>query len=157
MPQKKLSKADKEKIRKLAAGEPLNPTEIATTINCPRTTVYDEIQRLIKSEQLSMFTANKQKVFEALQLQLVNLADESALKTMLSKRGFTDVGILEDKIALLSGKAISVHDVQIRILLDMVTGQNRQDSDVIDAETAEDTEIREGLKAIPLKEDSNIK
>jgi IS30 family transposase len=157
MRKRKLTESDTEKILKLASGTPLTTTEIADTLKQPRTTVYDEIQRLIKSEQLSMFTANKQKVFESLQLQLVNLADESALKTMLSKRGFTDVGILEDKIAMLSGKAVSVHDVQIRILLDMVTGQNRQENDVIDAESAQDAEIRGELKAIPLTEDSNIK
>lgn len=55
------------------------------------------------------------------------------------------------------GQATSIADNQIRILLDMVTGQNRQESDVIDAESAQDAEIRGELKAIPLKEDSNIK
>jgi hypothetical protein len=50
---------------------------------------------------------------------------------MLSKRGFTDVAILEDKIRNIRGLATEVHDVQIRALIAQIqpTRQDKIDGD----------------------------
>jgi len=97
--------------------------EISAITGIPKTTIHTQLQELAKSEAFQYFQNNKDKVFEGLQMKLINLADHDSLKTMLSKRGFTDVAILQDKIQLLRGQATSVSDVQIRVLIDNIVGK----------------------------------
>lgn len=117
---RRLTQSDKKKIVKLKTVNNLTTTEIANHLDLPRTTVFDELQRVTNSDSFKYFQNNKDKVFEALQTQMINLADADALKTMLSKRGFTDVAILQDKIQLLRGQATSISDVQINVLIDKI-------------------------------------
>jgi hypothetical protein len=137
-PRKRKTSIDKSTSTRIATLKSINKLserEISELTNIPKTTVHDELQRLIKSNELIAFTDNKDKVFEALQLQLINLADRDSLKTMLSKRGFTDVAILQDKIQLLRGQSVSIHDVNIRVLLDAVMpGYQGNSGPVMDAE-----------------------
>jgi DNA polymerase II large subunit len=105
-----VSEADKRQIANLAVNHNLNGYQIAAITGKPKSTVYEQLQELQKSDQLDFFASNKDKIFEELQLKMVNLADADTLKSMLGKRGFTDLGILQDKIQLLRGQATEIID-----------------------------------------------
>lgn len=98
-------KPDKKHIANLAINHELSSRQIAALTGGGKTRIAEIIQEVKNDVEYQAFTANKDKVFENLQYKLINLADDDALKTMLSKRGMTDVAILEDKIRLLRGES----------------------------------------------------
>ncbi len=63
-----------------------------------------------------------------LQYQIANAVDHADIKTMLSKRGLTDLAILEDKIRLIRGQATSISAVDIRALIASVSVDNPVDN-----------------------------
>lgn len=105
------------KLLELRTEKGLTEREISAVTGTPKTTIHDQLQKLANTDEFRDFQANKDKVFEGLQLKLINLADPELLKSMLNKRGFTDVAILQDKISLLRGQATEIHDVNIRALI----------------------------------------
>jgi predicted transcriptional regulator len=129
------TRADKKKIADLVLNKRLSQGQAAKLSGLAQSRVSEIIQEVKKDPNLQLFCDNKDKVLEAFQLKLLNLADDSLLKTMLSKRGFTDVAILQDKIQLLRGQSVSIHDVNIRVLLDAVMpGYQGNSGPVMDAE-----------------------
>lgn len=56
-------------------------------------------------ESFKHFRANKDKWMEAVQFRLISLIDDNVATKMVSQRGVTDIGILEDKIRLLRGQS----------------------------------------------------
>lgn len=112
-----------KKLLKMKAVKNMTEREISAITGIPKTTIHTQLQELAKSEEFQYFQNNKDKVFEGLQMKLINLADHDSLKTMLSKRGFTDVAILQDKIQLLRGQATNINDLQIRVLIDNIVGK----------------------------------
>ena len=139
----RLSQQTIDKVKTLASGTDLNKSEIARAANVARSTVYEIIQQDINSDQFIHFQNNKDKIFESLQLQLLNCADTETLKHIVRKRGFTDVAILQDKIALLRNQPTSITDYQIRVVLDAIPNNNNKlsndskqdDGDVIECST----------------------
>jgi predicted transcriptional regulator len=104
------TRADKKKIADLVLNKRLSQGQAAKLSGLAQSRVSEIIQEVKKDPNLQLFCDNKDKVLEAFQLKLLNLADDSLLKTMLSKRGFTDVAILQDKIQLLRGQATEIVD-----------------------------------------------
>lgn len=115
--------ADKKQIAKIAINHDLSCRQIAAITGIGKTRVAEIISEVKDSQDYKQFTGQKDKIFENLQYKLVNLADDELLKTMLSKRGFTDVAILQDKIQALRGEPVSVTEHQIRVILDGVVGK----------------------------------
>ena len=111
-------KADRKKIAKLILENGLTQEQTSALTNVSRSRISEIMSEVKENPESLIFSENKDKVFEGLQARLVNLADDELLKTMLSKRGFTDVAILQDKIQLLRGQATEITAVQIRVLLD---------------------------------------
>lgn len=109
------------KLIELREEKGLTEREISAITKVPKTTIHDQLQALTKTTEFQEFASNKDKTFEGLQYKLIQLADPDLLKTMLSKRGFTDVAILQDKIQLLRGQATSITEVDIRHLIANVT------------------------------------
>jgi len=57
---------------------------------------------------------------EQMQFKLLQTVDTDLLKSMVNKRGMTDVAILEDKIRLIRGQATTLMSIDIRALGIMV-------------------------------------
>lgn len=126
----RLTKATKERVKKLAAETDLSKTEIARATGIQRSTVYDILQADTNTDKFIHFQANKDKIFESLQMQMIQLADVDTLKHIVKKRGFTDVAILQDKLQLLRNQPTNITDYQIRVVLDAIPNQNKQLIDV---------------------------
>lgn len=110
------TKADKKQIAKLIIDNELKQTEVSAITGISQSRI-SEIMSDIKSNPESLqFSKNKDKVFENLQLKMINLADTDALKGMLQKRGFTDVAILEDKIRLIRGESTQNISYDARVI-----------------------------------------
>ena len=112
--------------------------EIAAVTNLPKSTVHYKIQSLKKDPDFIHFKNNKADILEELQFKLASVVDHDLLKSMVSKRGMTDLAILEDKIRLMRGESTSITTIDIRALGVMVnlTPQNVTDSSVIDVESS---------------------
>jgi hypothetical protein len=119
-PTNKPTKPTKTQLIKMRTQKGLTEREISTLTGVPKTTIHSQLQELANSDEFRQFQTNKDKIFEGLQLKLINLADHDSLKPMLSKRGMTDVAILQDKIQLLRGEATSIQAVDIRGLIGCV-------------------------------------
>jgi hypothetical protein len=129
---KQISKSKKPtaaKLLELRTEKGLTEREISKLTGTPKTTIHDQLQQLATTDEFRDFQTNKDKVFEGLQLKLINLADPDLLKSMLNKRGFTDVAILQDKISLLRGQATEIHDVNIRALIASITPDKAANDD----------------------------
>ena len=76
-------------------------------------------------------------MFENLQYRLINLADDNLLKTMLNKRGMTDVAILEDKIRLIRGESTANISYDAKVISASVAELRKMvnDNNVIEAES----------------------
>ena len=94
--------------------------EIAAVTNLPKSTVHYKIQSLKKDPEFIHFKNNKADILEELQFKLASVVDHDLLKSMVSKRGMTDLAILEDKIRLMRGEATSITTIDIRALGVMV-------------------------------------
>ena len=94
--------------------------EIAAVTNLPKSTVHYKIQRIKDNPDFVNFKANKADVLEEIQFKLASVVDHDLLKSMVSKRGMTDLAILEDKIRLMRGEATSITTIDIRALGVMV-------------------------------------
>ena len=94
--------------------------EIAVLTNLPKTTVHDKLQTLKNDPAFIEFKNNKADVLEEIQFKLASVVDHDLLKSMVSKRGMTDLAILEDKIRLMRGEATSITTIDIRALGIMV-------------------------------------
>ena len=125
-------KADKNKIADLVINKGITQEEASKITGISRSRISEIITDVKNNTDIIALRENKDKVFEGLQAKLINLADDDLLKTMLSKRGLTDVGILEDKIRLIRGQATEIHDVQIRALVASIPDIKVEDKEVID-------------------------
>ena len=133
----KQTKPSKEKIKDLVINKGLTQEEAGKLVGVSRQRITQIIQEAKNDPEVSLFAANKDKVLEGLQRKLINLASDDLLKTMLSKRGFTDVAILQDKIQLLRGEATSIQAVDIRGLIGCVIKSQetgKVEGEVIDIE-----------------------
>ena len=108
---------DKDRIIKLGTeNSNLTVREIGQLTDTGKSRVAEIIREAKESPDMLLFQENKAEVFEGVQHRLLNLADDDLLKTMLSKRGMTDVGILEDKIRTIRGQAVAISEVNLRAL-----------------------------------------
>ena len=123
--------ADKKKIAKLILENGLTQEQTSQLTGTSRSRISEIMSQVKKNPDIISFSENKDKIFEVLQAKLINLADDDLLKTMLSKRGMTDVAILQDKIAQLRGQETPVNLTQIRILIDQRPQEAAQTVDVI--------------------------
>jgi hypothetical protein len=156
-----LSQPDINEIINLSQQNPnLSQSQIAKlhSKDIERSTVSKVLKRYnIVKVEVDEYKQHKADILAGLQHKLAeSITSEDIKKAPLGSKVLA-IAQLIDKERLERGQATSIADSQIRVLLDMVTGQNRQENDVIDAESAQDAEIRGELKAIPLTEDSNIK
>jgi transcriptional regulator with XRE-family HTH domain len=117
-PTNRRAKADKNDVLALATGKPLTQEQIGKLVGLSQNRVSEILQDVKSNDAFKQFQSSKAEVLENLQYKLINLADDDLLKTMLSKRGFTDAAILQDKIQVLRGQASEVTGVQIRVILD---------------------------------------
>lgn len=108
---------DKTKVKDLVINKGLTQEQAAKLANCAQSRVSQIISESTENKDRLLFSDNKDKVFEELQLKLCNLADDDTLKKMLERRGMTDVAILEDKIRTIRGQATDISDVQLRGLI----------------------------------------
>lgn len=104
------AKADKKQIAKLILDNKLTQEQTSQLTGISRSRISEIMSEVKSNPDQVLFTSNKDKVFEGLQAKLINLADDELLKTMLSKRGLTDVAILQDKISLIRGQATEIID-----------------------------------------------
>ena len=109
--------ADKKKIAKLILENGLTQEQTSQLTGTSRSRISEIMSQVKKNPDIISFSENKDKIFEVLQAKLINLADDDLLKTMLSKRGFTDVAILQDKIQQLRGQTTDYSLPDIRILI----------------------------------------
>jgi len=126
---KKRGKPDKGLIADLALNKELSCRQIESITGLAKSRVAEIIQEVKSKQDFIDFQNNKDTVFENLQYRLINLADDDLLKSMLNKRGFTDVAILQDKISLLRGQATEIHDVNIRALIASIVPDKADQSD----------------------------
>ena len=110
--------------------------DIAASQGVPKSTVHQALQRVEHSPDYLDFVNHKDGVFEELQYRLLQEADGTALKTMLNKRGLTDVAILQDKIQAMRGQATQIIDVRGAIL--QLDGRLEQLSAVIHRQETDD-------------------
>lgn len=106
------------KIAQLAV-KGITEREIATLTNTPKTTVHQQIQKLKTDPNYMVFADNKAETLEQLQYKILNAVDHEAIKSMVNKRGVTDIAILQDKIQLLRGQLNTHSLTDIRVLIDM--------------------------------------
>lgn len=111
-------KADTKQIAKLILDNRLTQEQTSQLTGISRSRISEIMSEVRENPELILFQENKDKIFEALQAKLVNLADDDVLKKMLEKRGCTDIAILNDKIQALRGQATSVTLHDIRVLID---------------------------------------
>lgn len=104
-PRRTLSRTDKIKAAKLAIKHDLSCVQAEKLTGISKSVIAEVLQAVKANPEIIEFSRNKDKVYEGLQAKLVNLVDDDALKTMLNKRGLTDLGILEDKIRLIRGES----------------------------------------------------
>lgn len=116
-PRRKQVKADRNKIVDLVINKGVTQEQASKLTGTSQSRISEILSQVKQNPEYLEFQENKDKVFEGLQAKLCNLADDATLKTMLSKRGMTDVAILEDKIRLIRGQATDITDVQIRGLI----------------------------------------
>jgi len=109
--------ADTKQIAKLILDNGLTQEQTSAITGVSRSRISEIMSEVKENPETILFQSNKDKIFEGLQAKLINLADDNLLKTMLSKRGFTDVAILQDKINLLRGEATSINLVDLRVLI----------------------------------------
>jgi predicted transcriptional regulator len=128
MPRK--PKADKKQVADLVLNRGLTQDQAAALTGVAQSRISEIIKEVRTNPDVIQFSKSKDKIYEGLQVKLINLADDDALKSMLSKRGFTDVGILEDKIRLIRGESTSNISYDARTI------------------TASISELREMLKAV---------
>jgi len=126
---KTVSDADLIKL----ANKGMTQREIAAVTNLPKSTVQYKLQHLKDDIEFKNFKANKADVLEEIQFKLASVVDHDLLKSMVSKRGMTDLAILEDKIRLIRGETQSIQTIDIRALGIMV---NATPVDVIDVESS---------------------
>ena len=134
-PRRTLSRTDKIKAAKLAIKHDLSCKQAEQLTGISKSVIAEVLQAVKANPEIIEFSRNKDKVYEGLQAKLVNLADEDALKSMLAKRGFTDLGILEDKIRLIRGESTqnTVYDartinIHISELKQMINNNNTLDA-----------------------------
>jgi hypothetical protein len=106
----------KQQIAKLAT-KGNTEREISQLTNLPKTTVHHELRKLRTDPKYLDFKENKADVLETLQYQIVSAVDQTAIKSMVNKRGTVDIAILEDKIRTIRGQATDISDVQLRGLI----------------------------------------
>ena len=88
--------------------------DISTLTGIPKTTIHQTLQQVKQSPDYRGYCDNKADVLELLQYQIANAVDHDSIKTMLSKRGLTDLAILEDKIRLIRGQQGDVNYNQVQ-------------------------------------------
>jgi hypothetical protein len=123
-----ITERDRQAAIKAVIDNNLSYRQAETLTGVSKTRIHELVQEVKANPELTLFRDNKAGVFESLQAKLISLADDDLLKTMLSKRGFTDAAILEDKIRLIRGQATSISAVDIRQLIASVSVDNPVDN-----------------------------
>jgi transcriptional regulator with XRE-family HTH domain len=132
--------ADKAKIATLITQNKLTQEQTSQLTGISRSRISEIMSEVKTNADVLLLKDNKAEILEGIQAKLINLADDDLLKTMLSKRGMTDVAILEDKIRLIRGQATSISDIQVRGLIAMIQAAPvdnptcQPNSDVIDVD-----------------------
>jgi transcriptional regulator with XRE-family HTH domain len=111
-------KPSKTQIAAMVTEAGLTQEQVAAQTGVCQQRISQIIQEVKENAEIMQFSDQKDKVFENIQYKLINLASDDLLKTMLSKRGLTDVAILQDKIQQLRGQETPVNLTQIRVLID---------------------------------------
>ena len=126
-----ITEEDKQLIKLSNKG--LTQREMSDLTGIPKSTIQYRLQQFKDDPEFRNFKANKADVLEELQFKLASVVDHDLLKSMVSKRGMTDLAILEDKIRLIRGETQSIQTIDIRALGIMV---NATPVDVIDVESS---------------------
>jgi len=113
-----ITEEDKQLIKLSNKG--LTQREMSDLTGIPKSTIQYRLQQFKDDPEFRNFKANKADVLEELQFKLASVVDHDLLKSMVSKRGMTDLAILEDKIRLMRGEATSITTIDIRALGIMV-------------------------------------
>jgi hypothetical protein len=122
----KTTDKDKHKITNLAINSNLSCRQISALTGVGKTKIAEIIQEAKENPDVTLFAQSKDKILEGLQRKLINLADDAALKTMLKKRGFTDLAILEDKIRLIRGQSTNNTLIDVRALIMQVEDERHK-------------------------------
>ena len=101
--------------------------EIAAVTGLPKTTIHRRIKEIKQNPEFIEFVENKADVMEAIQHEFIQLADRDTVKKMLERRGFTDLGILEDKIRLLRGESTANISILVESIKDLQAMRQAQD------------------------------
>lgn len=109
----------RERVKRLVK-QGKSTRDIAKRLGTCKSTVVYHIQALRKDPDFIAFQKNKAEALEALQLELYRAIDPGIIKTMLERRGLTDLAILQDKIAVLRGQPTTIADVDLRGLIALV-------------------------------------
>lgn len=109
---------DRKKVKELILDKGLSCREAGQIIGVSGQRINKLVNEIKANPALTLFSENKDKVFEDIQARLVNLVDDEILKKWLERRGSTDLAILQDKIQALRGQPQGLTGVEIRIILD---------------------------------------
>lgn len=131
MPRKQVNK---DQITDLVISKGLTQDQAAQLTGVTQGRISQIIAEAKTNPDIIAFRNEKADVFEGLQARLVNLANDDLLKSMLNKRGMTDVGILEDKIRLIRGQdtGLSYGQVQALALTININQPMTNTSDIVD-------------------------
>ena len=112
-------------ITKLAA-RGLTERQISSLTGVPQSTIHRRLQQIKADPGFLDFADNKADTYEQIQWLLLQQLDQEAAKSMLTRRGLTDVAILEDKIRLIRGQGTAASADQIRNLINILVVDNSQ-------------------------------
>lgn len=120
-------------ITKLAA-RGLTERQMSALTGIPQSSIHRRLQQIKSDPGYLDFCDNKADKYEQIQWLLLQQLGQKAAKSMLARRGLTDVAILEDKIRLIRGQATSASADQIRNLINILVVDNSQlrDDKVVD-------------------------
>jgi hypothetical protein len=99
----------------------LSYSQIGKVVNCSANNAQQRITDL-GLNTLDKFRENKAEVYETCQQLMVNALTPSLAKDLIERRGFVDVGILEDKINILRGKTSNINDIVISNVMQFFGG-----------------------------------
>lgn len=116
----KYKHSTKARVKRMV-GQGKSERDIANRLGLSKTSVHYYIQALREDPSFLAFQKDKAEILEGLQLEIYRAIDPDIIKSMLLKRGLTDLAILQDKIALLRGQPTSISDIDLRGLIALVS------------------------------------
>lgn len=102
----------------------MSERDIAKTLNKPKTTVHELIQKCITKDELAEFKNAEANILAQKRAEILNSIDHEDIKQASLMQRSASYGILFDKQALLEGRATSIMDVDIRHLIASITVPN---------------------------------